>query len=141
VEAAATGSVRSPVTHQLWCHARGSWQPVRLVTRRRVADKWGPASIQFSRDFQTSEFLKFKTVTFPMSKIHHIFQEESLKHKEQLSFLAPLQIPSVLQVINSGINSILNIPQILKGFKPFRKNLINSLKFYFLMIYLNIILH
>jgi hypothetical protein len=64
-----------------------------------------------------------------------------LKHKEQLSFLSQLQIPSVLHVINSGTNSKLNIPRILKGFKPFWKNLINFSKFYLHMIYLNIILH
>jgi hypothetical protein len=35
---------------------------------------------------------------------------DSLKHKEQLSFLTQLKIPSGLQVINSGTNSNLNLP-------------------------------
>jgi hypothetical protein len=62
------------------------------------------------------------------------------KHKEQHSFLAQLQIPKGLQVINSGTKSKLKIPQILKGFKPFWKNLINSIKFYLPKLDLKIIL-
>jgi hypothetical protein len=46
-----------------------------------------------------------------------------------------------LQVKNSGTNSNLNFPRILKGFKPFWKNLINSSKFHLHMICLNILLH
>jgi hypothetical protein len=57
-----------------------------------------------------------------MYKIHQTLHRDSLKHKEQLSFLSPLQIPSEFKVINFGTNSKLNIPQILKGFKPFWKN-------------------
>jgi hypothetical protein len=33
-------------------------------------------------------------MAFPMSKIHQTLQFDSLKHKEQLSFLAQLQMPS-----------------------------------------------
>jgi hypothetical protein len=46
--------------------------------------------------------LKFKMVTFPMYRIYLTFHIDSLKHKEQLSFLSQLQIPSELQVKNSG---------------------------------------
>jgi hypothetical protein len=66
---------------------------------------------------------------------------DSLKHNEELSFLSQLQIPSGLQVKNSETKQILNLTLILKGLKPFGKNLINSLKFHLLRIYLNIILH
>jgi hypothetical protein len=48
-----------------------------------------------------------------------MLHRDSLKHKEQLSFLSQLQIPSGLQAKNSGTNLILNHPGILKGFKPF----------------------
>jgi hypothetical protein len=53
-----------------------------------------------------------------MSKINEIMQADSLKHKEQLYFLSQLQIPSGWQVTNFGANSNLNLPLILKGFKP-----------------------
>jgi hypothetical protein len=49
----------------------------------------------FSR-FSISQTLKFKTVTFLMSKVHHILHWYSIKHKEQLSFLLQLQNPKVL---------------------------------------------
>jgi hypothetical protein len=58
-------------------------------------------------------------VTLPLFKILQIFHKDSLIHKKQLFFLSQLQIPSGLQVKNSGTNSILKLPQILKGFKPF----------------------
>jgi hypothetical protein len=56
------------------------------------------------------QILKFKIVTFPMSKIHQLLHRDSWKHMEQLSLLAEHQIPKGLQVINSGINSNLNLP-------------------------------
>jgi hypothetical protein len=76
-------------------------------------------------------------VTFSMTKIHQPSQGDSLKHKKQLSLLAQLQIHSGFQVTNSGTNSNLNLPLILKGFTHFWKNMINSLKFHLHMIYLN----
>jgi hypothetical protein len=39
-----------------------------------------------------------------------IFHRDSWKHKEELSFLAQLQIPKKLQVIIFGINLNLNLP-------------------------------
>jgi hypothetical protein len=63
----------------------------------------------FSR-FSIFQILKSKSVTFPMSKHHQFLQVDSLKHKEQLSFLAQLQIPSGFQVTISGTNSNLNFP-------------------------------
>jgi hypothetical protein len=80
-------------------------------------------------------------VTVLLSIIRQTLDRDSMKDREQLSFLSQLQIPSGLQVKNSGTNSILNLPQILKGFKAFWKNLINSSKFHLHVIYLNIILH
>jgi hypothetical protein len=56
-----------------------------------------------------------------MYKIYQTLHRDSLEHEEQLSFLSQLQIPSEFKVINSGTNSKLNIPQILKGSKPFWK--------------------
>jgi hypothetical protein len=54
-----------------------------------------------------------------MSKILQTLQVDSLDHREQLYFLIQPQIPSELQVTNSGTNSNLNLPRILKGVKPF----------------------
>jgi hypothetical protein len=71
------------------------------------------------------------------TKILQILQVNSLKYKEKLYFLDQLQNPTGLQVINVETNSNLNLTWILKGFKPFWKNLINSLKFHLHMLYLN----
>jgi hypothetical protein len=91
--------------------------------------------------FSKAPASKFTNTIFRMSKNGENILGGQKDNKEQLSFLGPLPNPSVLHVINSGTNSKLNIPQILKGFKPFWKNLINFSKFYLHMIYLNIILH
>jgi hypothetical protein len=80
-------------------------------------------------------------VTLPLFKILQILHKDSLIHKEQLLFLSQLQIPSGLQVKNSGTNSNLKLSQILKGFKPFWKNMINSIKLYIHMLYLKVNLH
>jgi hypothetical protein len=72
----------------------------------------------FSR-FSNTQILKSEMVTLMMSKFLQILQVDCLGHKEQLLFVEQLQNTKVLHVINSGINSNLNIPWILKGFKPF----------------------
>jgi hypothetical protein len=71
--------------------------------------------------------LKFKIVTFPMSKIHRLLHRDSWKHRKQISFLEQLQIPLEFQVTISRTNSKLKLPWILKGFKHFWKK---SNKFY-----------
>jgi hypothetical protein len=48
-------------------------------------------------------------VSFVMSKILHILQVGSLKHKKKLYFLHQLQNPTALQVINYETNSNLNL--------------------------------
>jgi hypothetical protein len=64
----------------------------------------GPATfLIFFKIFHLAN-LKFKKVTFSMSKIHQILHRDSWKKKEQLSFLEQLQTPKGLQAINSGIN-------------------------------------
>jgi hypothetical protein len=76
-----------------------------------------------------------------MSKLCQILQVDSWGHKEKFLFLDQLQNLKGLQVINSGTKSKLKLPQILKGFKLFWKNLINSIKVYIPMVDLIIILH
>jgi hypothetical protein len=61
--------------------------------------------------------------------------EAYFEHSEQLSQLAQLQILNGSHVIISETNSNLNLPWILKGFKPSGKNLVNSLKFYLGLIF------
>jgi hypothetical protein len=94
--AMATGSVRWPPSHQAWCHGR-------------VLTSGPQLHFEFSR-FSIFQTLKSKIGTFPLSKIHQILHRDSWKHKEQLSFLAQLQMPSRFQVTISGTNSNLNLP-------------------------------
>jgi hypothetical protein len=47
---------------------------------------------------------------FLISKFHQILQANRLEHSEQLHFLYQVQNPKGLKVINSGINSNLNVP-------------------------------
>jgi hypothetical protein len=65
-------------------------------------------------------------------------QGDIFEDKKQLSFSAQFQSPSGFGIINSRTNSNLNLPYILKGFKPFGKNLINLLKFYLEVIFMKV---
>jgi hypothetical protein len=56
-----------------------------------------------------------------MSKIYQTLQNDRLEHKEQLSVMSQLENPFGFLIIKSGNKSNLNIPLILKGFKPFGK--------------------
>jgi hypothetical protein len=72
----------------------------------------GPASLNFFYFFpmiSVALTLKISNMTFLMSKIYQTFQDDSFKHKEQLYFLDQLQNPTLLQVINFGTNSNLNL--------------------------------
>jgi hypothetical protein len=118
---------------------RTQW-PGRAV-KRPVQLTCGPSTLfDFLMIFNLLNFEMYNG-NFFMFKIHQILQGDRLKHREQLSLLANLKIPSGFQVTNSGINSNLNFPWILKRFNPFWKNLINSLKFHLHKMHLNIILH
>jgi hypothetical protein len=64
-------------------------------------------------------------VTLLVSKILQILYKYSWEHEEQLFFLAQLQIPKGMKVINSATKLKLKFPRILKGFNLFWKNLIN----------------
>jgi hypothetical protein len=55
------------------------------------------------------EALDDELVTCLMYKFRQILQVDRLEHKEQLYFLDQVQNPKGLQVINSGINSNLNL--------------------------------
>jgi hypothetical protein len=61
--------------------------------------------------------------------------DASLEHGEQLYELGRLQICTRIHVIKFGTNSNLNLPWILKGFKPCGKILVNSLKFYLDLVF------
>jgi hypothetical protein len=93
----------------------------RGVTRGRMGDRREPFKrllrltsgprlfSDFSR-FSIFQTLKSISVTFPMSKIHQILYRDRWKDKEELSFLAQLQIPSGFEGTIYGTNSNLNIP-------------------------------
>jgi hypothetical protein len=109
--------------------------------KRWVRLTGGPSPLFDLIRFFKASASKFTNMIFRMSKNGKTFLGDQKDNEEQLSLLGPLLNPSALHAINSGTNSKLNIPRILKGFKPFWKNLINFSKFYIHMIYLNIILH
>jgi hypothetical protein len=71
----------------------------RMPFKRRLRLTSGPRHFFDLSRFSILQTLKFKIVTFPMSKLHQFFHRDSWKHREQLSFLAQLQIPRGLQVI------------------------------------------
>jgi hypothetical protein len=56
-----------------------------------------------------------------MSKFVYILCKDSLKHKKQLSFLSKLQIPSGLQVKNSGTKINFEYSSNFKGVQTFLK--------------------
>jgi hypothetical protein len=108
----AIGGVWSPSHH----HARVGGdrrhpfkRPLRLTS--------GPDSISYFQSFLIAQTLKFELVSFLMSKIHQLLQVDSLKHKEKVYILYQLRNLTGLQVINSGTNSNLNLPRILKECK------------------------
>jgi hypothetical protein len=83
---------------------------VRAPFKRRLRPTSGPWYFFYLLRFSNTRTLIFELVTFLMSKFHQLFHRDSWKHKEQLSFLAQLQIPKGLQVIIFGINLNLNLP-------------------------------
>jgi hypothetical protein len=86
----------------------------RPVTGRRFKGRLrltsGPRHFFYLLRFSNTHFLIFELVTFLMSKFHQIFNRDSWKHKEQLSFLALHQIPKESKVIIFGINLNLYLP-------------------------------
>jgi hypothetical protein len=91
----------------------------RAPFKRRLRLTSGPQHFLDLSRFSNTHTLIFELVTFLMSKFHQTGQVNRLEHKEQLHFLYQVQNPKGLQVINFGINSNLNLPLILKGFKHF----------------------
>jgi hypothetical protein len=80
-----------------------------------------PGFISKFEGFSLTQTLKFETVTFPTSKIHQTLHRDILKDKEQLSFLSQLQIPSELQVKNSGTKINFESSSNSKGVQTFLK--------------------
>jgi hypothetical protein len=96
---------------------------------------WARYVKEFFKFPNSTQTCKFKREAFPCSKNIQIVHEARLECFEQLSPLGQLQIRNRIHVINSGIEFNLNLPWILKGFKPCGKKLINSLKFYLNMVF------
>jgi hypothetical protein len=102
-------------------------------TRVRKTSWWltcGPLTPFNLIHFSKAPTSKFTNMIFPMSKNGEPFWGDQWGNKEQLSFLAPLPNHSRFVIRKPRNNSNLNLAWILKGFKPFWKNLINPLKFY-----------
>jgi hypothetical protein len=92
----------------------------------------GPGPIPIYTIFQSN------SNAFSRSKNIQTLHEAWFEHDEQLSPLVQVQISTGFLDINFGTNSNLNLPLILKGFKPCAKILINSLKFYLDLIFTNV---
>jgi hypothetical protein len=117
------------------------WARVGRVTQGAiitVVDGWQVGPFNFFLQFSNPPTLKFQMMVFPLSKIHQTLQGDNLKHEEQISYLAQLQNPSIFWIIKYVNNSYLNLPWILKGFKTFGKNLINSLNLCLEIIFMNV---
>jgi hypothetical protein len=103
----ATGGVRSPPRHH--AHAQWAW-PVK----QHVQLTSGPHPyFIISRVFNHPN-IEIRIGDLPLSKTRQILLVHSLKHEEKLYFLDQLKSPTGLHVINSGTNSNLNLPRILK---------------------------
>jgi hypothetical protein len=95
------------VAEQLLC-AREASDRAPFKQRLRLTSGSRPFS-NFLR-FLNTQILIFELVTFLTSKFCQILQVGSLEHKEQLYCLDQLQNAKGLKVMNSGINSNLNLP-------------------------------
>jgi hypothetical protein len=80
--------------------------------------------------FQMVQTMKCNLNAFPWSKNIQTLQGDRVELIEQLSLLSQLQFPNRIHVKYFGTDSNLNLPSILKEFKPYEKNLVNSLNFY-----------
>jgi hypothetical protein len=87
-----------------------SGQRQARVERHRPTDKWARLSLKFSfLLFQNLQSLKFKMEGFPCSKNTETLHGASFEYFEQLSQLGRLQILNIIHVINSRIDSNLNL--------------------------------
>jgi hypothetical protein len=88
----------------MWAHVASAATRQQHAFKRWVRLTGGPSPISdFLKIFKQPN-LKSKMVTFPLSNIHKNLNIDILKHKEQLSFLSQLQIPSGFQVKTPGTN-------------------------------------
>jgi hypothetical protein len=94
-----------------------------------ATDEWAHPVWEFFKFPKTARICKFKTDAFHYSKNTESLHDAIHEYSEQLSQLGQLQILNRIHSINFGTNLNLNFLWILKGFKPFWKNMRNSLKF------------
>jgi hypothetical protein len=129
---AATGGTAAEASHRCECGhhgmtaqkagARGSsigwngYEPFGLLPSEPRP------TFQFLPNFNLAPTLKFKNTAFPRSKSTQTLYDARHENFKQLYLLTELQIPTGYHVINFGSNSNLNIPWILKGFKPCEKS-------------------
>jgi hypothetical protein len=99
----------------------------RARFKRALSLTGGPQRFIYLSRFSNTHILIFELVTLLMSKIHQILYKDRERHKEQLSFLAQLQIPKGLQVINSGTKIKIETSSNFKGVQNFLEK---SDKFY-----------
>jgi hypothetical protein len=88
--------------------------------------------------FKVAQTYKFKMEAFLFSKKFQTLHGARIEYFEQLSQLDQLQNPNRIHVINSRTYSNLKLLWILKGFEPCGKNMVNSLKFYLDLLFLNL---
>jgi hypothetical protein len=108
------------------------WTPsVQSGHRRsdRVIDRWVPHGLLFSNYPKLVEICKFKMDALHCSKNSEILHKAGLRCYERLSNCTDLKFPTELMLKILEPIQYLNFLLILKGFKPSRKNLINSPNF------------
>jgi hypothetical protein len=152
-EAVGGGSLWAPAGKQRFRRCRGSDRlPVVCVSGRQLSDWWDRAILTgwagtvdmgwvqsgaqpFSNYSNFAPILKYTTKTILMSINVQTWHGARVDYSEQFLPLGPLLIPNRIPVIKFGTNSTLNLSLNFKGFHPFLKNLINSLKFHVHMIF------
>jgi hypothetical protein len=88
----------------------------------------GPCLVwRFFQHSKSSQTCKFKTDAFQCSKNNETLYAARAEYFEQPFQLGWLQTPNRIRVINFWTDSNLNLLWILKGFKPYGKNLRNLL--------------
>jgi hypothetical protein len=93
---------------------------------------------RFFQYLKTILNLKFNYTTFPTFKNVQTLHEATFEHCEQLYRLSQLQIPNGFHVTKFGTKSNLNLPWILSRCQTCGKNLVNSLKFYLDLIFIDV---
>jgi hypothetical protein len=112
------------------------WWLAHAVKNRWASDWWArPGKKIFFQISNSAQIYKLKMEAFCCPKNIQILHGAIFELSKQLYQLHQLQILNKIHEINSRTEFNLRLLWILKGFKPYGKHLVNSLKFYLNMIF------